>query len=170
IGGSVGWVVQTQEAARRAPRFREAVRERSLVSWLWRIVVAGAPYPAIYLFFAALVAPIEHAYYYDPAFIASLHTVVPSTLTTVLLEAMRGVLFVLAALPVIAVMRSSRWSAGLYLALLGATLEAWIPLLGQTSWPVMMRVGNVLELTADAGGRALLMAVLVAFSGGPKRR
>jgi len=61
------------------------------------------------------------------------------------------------------VMRKSRWSTGLYIALIGAALEAWIPLLGQTSWPVMMRVGNVLELTGDACGRALLMALLVAL-------
>jgi hypothetical protein len=163
ITGIIAWLIPVDEDAHDAPRFRESVRERRLLSWLWRIVVAGALYPAIYLFFAALVTPLEHAYYYDPAFIASLHTVVPSTLTTVILEAVRGVLFVLAVLPVIAVMRRSRWSTGLYIALIGAVLEAWIPLLGQTSWPVMMRVGNVLELTADACGRALLMALLVAL-------
>jgi hypothetical protein len=147
--------------ARLAPRFGQVLRERPWFSWLWRIVLAGAPYPLIYLVFALLVAPIEHAYYTDPAFIASLHTVVPSTQVTVLLEAGRGILFVLALLPAIAVMRQSRWSTGLYLALIGAALEAWIPLLGLASWPVMMRVGNVLELTADACGRALLMALLV---------
>jgi hypothetical protein len=169
ITGIIAGLIPVDVDARPAPRFREAARERSFLSWLWRIVVAGAPYPAIYLLFAALVTPLEHAYYYDPAFIASLHTVVPSTLTTVILEAGRGVLFVLAALPVIAVMRASRWSTGLYIALLGATLEAWIPLLGLTSWPVMMRVGNVLELTADASGRALLMALLVFLPASHKR-
>jgi hypothetical protein len=169
ITGIIAGLIPTDEDARHAPRFREAVRERSFLSWLGRIVVAGAPYPAMYLVFAALVTPIEHAYYYDPAFIASLHTVVPSTVTTVILEAVRGVLFVLAVLPVIAVKRGSRWSTGVYIALLGAVLEAWIPLLGQTSWPVLMRVGNVLELTADASGRALLMALLVYLPASPKR-
>ncbi|HET8846016.1 MAG TPA: hypothetical protein VFN35_31420, partial [Ktedonobacteraceae bacterium] len=70
---------------------------------------------------------------------------------------------VLAQLPVIVAIRKSRWSTGLYIALIGAVLEAWIPLLGQQSWPVMMRVGNVLELTGDACGRALLMTILVAL-------
>jgi hypothetical protein len=32
-----------------------------------------------------------------------------------------------------------------------------------------MRVGNVLELTADASGRALLMALLVFLPASPKR-
>lgn len=163
ITGIIAWLVPADEDARHEPRFGQAMRERGFFSWVWRIVVAGMPYAAIYLFFAALVTPIEHAYYYDPAFIASLHTVVPSTATTLILEAARGILFVLAQLPVIAVMRKSRWSTGLYIALLGAMLEAWIPLLGQASWPVMMRVGNVLELTGDACGRALLMALLVAL-------
>lgn len=163
ITGIIAWLIPANEDSRNAPRFGQVMRERGFLSWFWRIVVAGAPYPAIYLFFATLVTPLEHAFYYDPAFIASLHTVVPSTTTTLILEAARGILFVLAVLPVIAVKRKSRWSAGLYIALIGAMLEAWIPLLGQTSWPVMMRVGNVLELTADACGRALLMALLVAL-------
>jgi hypothetical protein len=163
ITGIVVSVMPASPETRLAPRFGQVMRERSWSSWLWRIVLAGAPYALIYLLFATLVAPIEHAYYSDPAFLASLHTRVPSTQVTVLLEAGRGILFVLAVLPVIAVMRKSRWSTGLYIAVLGAALEAWIPLLGQASWPVMMRVGNVLELTADACGRALLMALLVAL-------
>lgn len=163
IAGIIAWLIPVAENARSTPRFGQAMRERSFFAWVWRIVVAGVPYAGIYLFFAMLVTPIEHAFYYDPSFIASLHTVVPSTTTTLILEASRGILFVLAMLPVMAVMRASRWSTALYIALIGATLEAWIPLLGQTSWPVMMRVGNVLELTGDASGRALLMVLLVAL-------
>jgi hypothetical protein len=163
IAGIIAWLIPAAEEARSEPRFRQVMRERSFFSWVWRIVVAGVPYAAIYLCFAMLVTPIEHAFYYNQAFIASLHTVVPSTTTTLILEAIRGILFVLAMLPVIAVMRTSRWSIGLYIALIGAVLEAWIPLLGQASWPVMMRVGNVLELTGDACGRAFLMALLVAL-------
>lgn len=163
ITGIIAWLIPAAAEARNEPRFGQVMRERPFFSWAWRILVAGAPYAAIYLFFAMLVTPIEHAFYYDKAFIASLHTVVPSTTTTLILEAVRGILFVLAMLPVIAVMRRSRWSTGLYIALIGAMLEAWLPLLGQASWPVMMRVGNLLELTGDACGRALLMALLVAL-------
>ena len=169
IAGIIAWLIPAKEEARHAPRFRQAMCARSFFSWTWRIIVAGAPYAAIYLLFAALVTPIEHAYYNDPAFIASLHTRVPSTMTTLILEAVRGILFVLALLPVVAVMRKSRWTTGLYIALIGAVLEAWIPLLGQLSWPVMMRVGNILELTGDACGRALLMALLVALPSLPVR-
>jgi hypothetical protein len=163
ITGIIAWLIPAAEDVRNAPGFGQVMRKRSFFSWIWRIVVAGAPYAAIYLFFAMLVTPIEHAFYYDQAFIASLHTVVPSTATTLILETVRGILFVLAMVPVIAVMRKSRWPTGLYIALIGAVLEAWIPLLGQASWPVMMRVGNVLELTGDACGRAFLMALLLTL-------
>ena len=163
ITGIIVWMIPASPEARLAPRFGQVMRERSWLSWLWRIVLAGAPYVLIYLFFAFLVTPIEHVYYADPDFIASLHTRIPSTAVTVLLEAGRGILFVLAQLPVIAVMRRSCWSTGAYIAVIGIVLEAWIPLLGQASWPVLMRVGNVLELTGDACGRALLMALLVAL-------
>ena len=163
IAGIIAWLIPAAQDVRDEPHFGQIMRERPFFSWVWRIIVAGAPYAAIYLLFAALVTPIEHTYYYDRAFIASLHTQVPSTFTTLVLEAVRGILFVLALLPVIAVIRKSRWSTGIYLALIGAVLEAWIPLLGQISWPVMMRVGNILELTGDACGRALLMALLVAL-------
>jgi hypothetical protein len=74
-----------------------------------------------------------------------------------------GILFVLALLPMMAFTSRSRWATGLYLALIGSVLEAWVPLLGQTSWPMMMRVGNVLELTGDAFGRARLMAIFVVL-------
>jgi hypothetical protein len=163
ITGIIAWLIPIGEHARHESGFGQVLRERGSLSWLWRIGIAGVPYPAIYLFFATLVRPLEHIYYSDPAFLATLHTVVPSTLTTLAVEVVRGVLFVVAVLPVIAVKRTSRWSTGLYIALVGAALEAWIPLLGRTDWPVMMRVGNVLELTADACGRALLMALLVAL-------
>jgi len=163
IAGIITWLIPASEAAHHEPGIGEAMRERSFFSWVWRIILAGAPYALIYLFFASLVAPFEHAYYNDPAFIASLHTLVPSTAITIGLEVVRGILFVLALLPVITVIRKSRWSTGLYIALIGAVLEAWIPLLGMTSWPVMMRVGNVLELTGDACGRALLITLLVAL-------
>ncbi|SFJ76148.1 hypothetical protein SAMN02799624_05827 [Paenibacillus sp. UNC496MF] len=159
----IAWLFPATVKARCTSRLGEIFSERPFTSWVWRIVLAGVPYAAIYLLFGALVTPIEHAYYHDQAFLATLHTRVPSTTTTLILEASRGILFVCALLPVIAFTRYSRWATGLYLALIGAVLEAWVPLLGYTSWPMMMRVGNVLELTGDAFGRALLMTLLVVL-------
>jgi hypothetical protein len=59
------------------------------------------------------------------------------------------VLFVLTRLPVIAGPQKARRSTGISSALIGAALEARVPLPGQMSWQVLMRVGNVLELTRE---------------------
>ncbi len=157
----IAWLIPATEAADANLSLGDALRGRAWSSWLWRVLAAGVPYTLIYLAFAAIVTPIEHAYYYDPTFIASLHTRVPSTQLTLILEAGRGILFVLAQLPVVAVMRKSRWWTAIYIGLIGSIIEGWIPLLGMTSWPVAMRVGNILELTGDAFARALLIASFV---------
>lgn len=139
-------------------------RRRPLSSWVWRLLVAGLFYVPIYYAFAALVTPIEHQFYFDPAFIAQLHTVVPPDSITIPLEAIRGVFFGLGLLPALAVMPGRRWSTFLYLALIGVVIEAWVPLLGLTTWPLAMRLGNAAELTGDALGRA---AVAIGLLGLP---
>lgn len=125
--------------------------------------MAGVLYIPFYFGFAFLVTPIEHPYYHDAAFVASLHTQVPPTSVSLVVEAFRGVLFVLALLPVLAVFPTRQWQTALYMALIGVVLEAWVPLLGLTTWPLGMRLGNLLELTGDAAGRALVVILLLAF-------
>ena len=49
------------------------------------------------------------------------------------------------------------------MAAIGAVVEAYVPLLGRTTWPAGMRLGNVLELTCDATARAALMVALVGL-------
>jgi hypothetical protein len=138
---------------------------RPLADWAWRVLLAGALYVPIYYAFAAMVTPIEHAFYYDPTFIAQLHTTVPPTAVTIPLEAVRGLLFVLALLPALSVVPQQRWVSVVYLGLIGAVLEGWVPLLGLTTWPLAMRLGNLVELTGDAFGRALVVMVLLGTLG-----
>jgi hypothetical protein len=146
------------------PRVKDT-EHRPLADWAWRVLVAGVLYVPIYYAFGAMVTPIEHAYYYDPTFIAQLHTTVPPTAVTIPLEAFRGLLFALALLPALSVVPQRRWVSVVYLGLIGAVLEGWVPLLGQTTWPVAMRLGNLVELTGDAFGRALVVVVLLGSLG-----
>jgi len=137
-------------------------RQRSLPAWGWRLLVVGLLYVPAYYGFAALVAPIEHPFYSDPAFVAQLHTRTPPDSVIVPLEVLRGALFGLALLPVLAVLPGRRWSSLAYLTLIGVVLEAIVPLLGLTSWPLAMRLGNVAELTGDALARAAAALALLA--------
>ena len=138
---------------------------RPLANWTLRVLLAGVLYVPIYYAFAATVTPIEHEFYYDPTFIAQLHTTVPPTEVTIALEAVRGLPFVLALLPALSVVPQRRWVSVLYLGLIGAVLEGWVPLLGQTTWPLAMRLGNFVELTGDAFGRAFVVMVLLGTLG-----
>jgi hypothetical protein len=144
---------------------RAETEHRPLADWAWRVLLAGVLYVPIYYAFAAMVTPVEHAFYYDPTFIAQLHTTVPPDTVTIPLEAFRGLLFVLALLPALSVAPQQRWVSVAYLGLIGAVLEGWVPLLGQTTWPLAMRLGNVVELTGDAFGRALVVMFLLGALG-----
>ena len=137
--------------------------QRSLLSWAWRLLLAGLLYVPAYYGFAALVAPIEHPFYADPAFVAQLQTRTPPDSIIVPLETLRGMLFALALVPVLRVLPSRRWSTFVYLVLIGVVIEAVVPLLGLTSWPAAMRLGNLAELTGDAAARAATVLVLLGF-------
>jgi hypothetical protein len=140
-----------------------ASRRRPLHSWAWRLLVVALLYVPTYYAFTALVAPIEHPFYSDPAFVAQLHTRAQPNSVMAPLEAVRGALFALALVPVLAVVPGRRWWSLAYLALIGAAIEAVVPLLGLTGWPVAMRLGNVAELTGDAAGRAAAAMAFLAF-------
>jgi hypothetical protein len=135
-------------------------RHWSLPAWAWRIVVVGLLYVPAYYAFGALVTPIEHPYYSDPAFIAQLHTRTPPDGVIIPLETLRGALFGLALLPVLSVLPGRRWSTLAYLTLIGVVFEAIVPLLGLSTWPLAMRLGNFVELTGDAFARAIVVLAL----------
>ncbi|QBD80067.1 hypothetical protein EPA93_30425 [Ktedonosporobacter rubrisoli] len=162
----IAWLLPPSSKARSRP----GLRQRALLSWLWRIVLVGILYVPTYYLFATLVTPIEHIFYHDPSFVAQLHTQVPPASVTIILEAFRGVFFALAMLPVLAVMDGPSWPLLLYLTLIGVVIEAWVPLLGQANWPWAMRLGNMLELTGDALGRGIAITLLLALPATFKRR
>jgi hypothetical protein len=138
-------------------------RHRSIASWAWRLLVAGLLYVPAYYGFSTLVAPIEHPFYSDPAFVAQLQTRVPPDSVTIPLETLRGALFALALVPTLRVMPSHSWATLTYLTLIGVVIEAIVPLLGLVTWPLPMRLGNFAELTGDALVRAAVALLLLAF-------
>jgi hypothetical protein len=145
------------------PAAEQPNRKRSIPSWAWRLLLAGLLYVPAYHAFASLVAPIEHPFYSDPAFVAQLQTRVPPDSVTIPLETLRGALFALALVPTLRVMPSRSWATLAYLTLIGVVIEAIVPLLGLATWPLPMRLGNLVELTGDALVRAAVALLLLAF-------
>jgi hypothetical protein len=136
---------------------------RSLLSWLWHIVLAGILYVPTYLLFGALIYPVVRPYYNNPAY--GLHLVTPPIETWITLEVVRGICYVLALLPVLLVMRGPRWQTSLYLFAVIGMMNSWVPLLlaGSMIWPLTLRLGHTLEITGDALVQGFTIGLLCAL-------
>jgi hypothetical protein len=144
------------------------LRERSLASWAWRVVVFGVLFFVVLELAGEAWGPVIAPYYHDPAYMSQTHTFAPLASIGVPEEVLRGIVFVLVLLPVLAVMRGrdarSLLALAGYVALLDAVVEGWLPMLAQTSWPLQFRLGEgVGDLGTDAIVRGVLVALLLAL-------
>lgn len=171
----VAWLFPAHEQLRHAPGIWELLGRRPLLSWAWRALLAGLLFAVFVELFGLAWGPLISRYYHDPAYIAQAHIANPPAPASVTWaeEYARGVVFALALLPVLAVVRGRGWPAILgvaaYVALLDAALEAWLPMLGNTS-PLGFRLGEGLDLTSDALARGIFVAALLALPALASRR
>ena len=119
--------------------------QRSRLSWTLRVIVASLIYFPIYLVFGGLVSPFVIPYYTDP----SMGLMIPSFDVMTPVELIRGFLYVLALLPIIAGIRIKRRYLYVGIASLLYVLGAFMPLLTNLSWPVQLRVFHGLEILGD---------------------
>jgi hypothetical protein len=102
----------------------EQVPPRAPTDWLWRLLFAGGVFLAFYYVFGYFVAwqnPVVREYYggTDPgSFFAQMSGILQSNPWMLLLQFVRGLLWVALALPVIRMMKGPWWEAGLALAML----------------------------------------------------
>jgi len=142
-------------------------RQRSVFAWAWRILLAGALYLPTYFVFGMLAYPFVQAYYQDPSLGAGVR--VPGVEVILPLEVVRGLLYVLAVLPLVALLRYPRWGLALLLGLTIAGLNAWEPLIANTLWPATMRLTHGLEITGDALVQGVTIAWLLGWPDSPIR-
>src|SRR5215831_8886371 len=171
----VAWLFPAYERAPDQPGIWELLARRPLLSWAWRALLAGLLFAVFLELFGLAWGPLISRYYHDPAYIAQAHIANPPAPAAVTWaeEYARGVVFVLALLPVLAVVRGRGWPAILgvaaYVALLDAALEAWLPMLAGT-FPLGFRLGEGLDLTSDALARGTFVAALLALPALASRR
>jgi hypothetical protein len=134
-----------------------AYREQHAIwGWLWRALAALAAFPAIYLFFGSLIAPLVIDYYRQQ----SLGLVLPSWGQMIPMQILRSLLFLLACLPVLIAWQQSR--RGLLLSL-GWALFVLVGLLNlmQAVWlPANLRLVHTLEILADSFVYAWVLVIL----------
>ena len=171
----VAWLFPAHEQPAPTPGIWELLGRRPLLSWTWRALVAGLLFAVFLELFGLAWGPLISRYYHDPAYIAQAHIANPPAPAWVTWaeEYARGVVFALALLPVLAVVRGRGWPAILgvaaYVALLDAALEAWLPMLAST-FPLGFRLGEGLDLTSDALARGVFVAALLALPALASRR
>ncbi|HLI89716.1 MAG TPA: hypothetical protein VKV37_13580 [Ktedonobacteraceae bacterium] len=161
----IAWLLPAHNQKQPAPGIGQILRSRPLLSWLWRIVVVGILYSLFIQIFGSLLALGK--YYTNSAYTSQLHTTTQPTSITLLEEAIRGVIFALVLLPLLAVMRGRSWSKllalALYVMLIDAAFESWLAMLAQTSWTIAFRLGEGANLTLDAIVRGIIVALFLAL-------
>jgi hypothetical protein len=163
----IAWLLPAAHSSGPVPGLWEVLRQRPLRSWAWRILAAGLLFAAFLELFGILWGPLISKYYQDPTYIAQVQTVKAPDYIVVPEEIIRGVIFVLVLLPVLAVMpgrgRLELLRTAAYIALIDAAFESWLAMLAMTSYPLGFRIGEGLDLTTDAIARGIIVAVLLAL-------
>ena len=163
----IAWLLRPEPRRGPVKGIVATLRERRLWSWTWRIVACGVLFAALIEVFGIAWGPLIAKYYNRGADVAQVHTVIAPSYVVWPEEFLRGVVFVLVLLPLLAVMRGRSWRELLrlaaYVALIDAVLESWVPMLSMTGYPLGFRVGEGLDLTTDAIARGIFVAVLLAL-------
>lgn len=147
----------------------QALRQRPLLSWIWRLLIVGLLYPVFLNYvFGALFSPLLGPYYNNPAFAAQSHTTSQPFYILFPEETVRGIIFALTSLPVLAVLRGRTWPkifyTMLYLSLIGVVLEAVIGVaFSEPTWPAVLRIGETFNTGLDGVARGVIMALLLAL-------
>jgi hypothetical protein len=129
---------------------RNARPKMSAASWAWRLAAGAAVMLALYYLFGYYVAwqsPSLREYYggSDPGtFLAQMRGIVSEAPWMVPLQYVRGLLWVLLALPVIRMMRGRWWEAGVAVSLL-FTVPSLYLLLPNPFMPEVVRMTHLVE-------------------------
>lgn len=161
------WLLPARRPDRPPPGILANLRDRPLWSWVWRTFVAGVLFAGVLEVLGLAWGPLIAKYYNGGALATQAHTVVAPGYVVWPEEWLRGVLFVLVLLPVLAVFRGRSWRqllrTGAYVALIDAVLESWLPMLSMTTFPLGFRIGEGLDLTSDAVVRGAFIALLLVL-------
>ncbi|MDQ2717891.1 MAG: hypothetical protein M3Z08_23595, partial [Chloroflexota bacterium] len=154
------WLLPATEKYRGAPGLFAILSERPLWSWVWRSLLVAVLYVPTYLTFGNLIFPIVKPYYTNPAYGLNLTT--PSLGAFLVLEPVRGLLYVITLLPVLAVTRGSRWQTLLYTFVFTGIFNGWL-LIANLTWPAQLRFAHTAEITGDVLVQSLLFCWLLTL-------
>ncbi len=130
---------------------------RAAWDWVWRLLVALASFPVIYLFFGWLISPIVLKFYVQNAFELTL----PKMPEIIAMQFFRSALFLLATLPILVAWRKTRPALVLSLGVALFFLTGSLTLIVAYWLPPVMRITHGMEILADSLAYALILTHLL---------
>jgi hypothetical protein len=159
-GAAAGWIaVPTKDGDSVRGALRRLLASRPVASWIWRLALAAVAWLPIYLLFGAVAGPyVVEAYEESEEGLA-----LPSIPTILVAQLVRGALYVVALLPLLAGIELSRPRTWALLALILYVPGALIPFFASGgSVPSRIIPFHVAELLADSAVYALVLVWLLA--------
>ena len=129
---------------------------RPVSAWWWRVVAAWLAFPAIYVFFGMLAAPLVVPLYQQQDFGLTL----PGWSTMMPVALGRSALYLAVTIPVVMMWSRSRRSLILSLGIAFFAMMGLIGLLTATFFPPVLRVTHSIEILGDALVYAWLLVTL----------
>lgn len=160
ITGVFVGVLPPAEKYRGAPSLATILGQRPLWSWVWRALLIAVLYVPTYLTFGSLIYPLVKPYYTNPAY--GLNLTIPGLGPFIVLELVRGLLYVVTLLPVLAATRNSRWQTFLYVFVFTGIFNGW-QLVVNLTWPTQLRFAHTAEITGDVLVQSLLFCWLLTL-------
>ena len=139
---------------------RNYFKNREPGEWAWRLVLAWLSFPAIYLLFGSLIAPLVKPYYEGVAFLT-----LPTMGTLVTLQLVRSLLILVAVLPFFIYWKGGRGRLILVFGWAFYALTGLSGLLSGTFLPETIRWVHGAETLADAAAYAVVTAFLLIRRG-----
>jgi hypothetical protein len=116
--------------------------------WVKRVLIGSIAYFPIYYTFGSIIAPLVLGFYNDPTQGTGL--VVPSLSIIIPLEVFRGLLFIVALIPIIASLKVSRRTMLLCLTSFIYLVGAFVPFIAYSTLPLFLRLVHGAEILADS--------------------
>jgi len=141
-----------------APAIASAFAARPVSSWWWRVVIAWLAFPAIYLFFGMLAAPLVVPVYQTQDFgltLPGMGTIIPVALC-------RSAIYLVVTIPLIVSWSRSRRSLIWSLSIAFFAMMGLIGLVTATFFPPVLRMTHSIEILGDSVVYAWLLVALFA--------
>ncbi|MEM4616239.1 MAG: hypothetical protein QXY19_04460 [Archaeoglobaceae archaeon] len=130
---------------------------RGRKDWIFRFSLTSLLFPLIYFFFGYIFTPITASYYIN----SPLGLKIPEIGVIIPIEILRGFIYNLTFIPLLALLKMQILRLGFYFSLLLAVIGAIVPLMVAVTWPLELRFGHAIEMTLDSFAQGFMISLLL---------